>query len=73
MRVQRLPGAEDLPLPSYQTEGAAGADLRSAENGPLVIGPGDRAAVATGLVLEIPDGFEAQVRPRSGLAACATA
>jgi len=68
VRVQRLPGAEDLPLPSYQTEGAAGADLRSAENGPLVIGPGDRAAVATGLVLEIPDGYEAQVRPRSGLA-----
>ena len=69
VKVRRLPSAEDLPLPRYETDGAAGADLRSAEDGPLVIGPGDRAAVATGLVLEIPDGYEAQVRPRSGLAA----
>ncbi len=68
LRVRRLPGAEGLPLPSYETSRAAGADLRSAEPGPLIIGPGQRAAVRTGLVLEIPDGFEAQVRPRSGLA-----
>lgn len=68
LRVRRLPGAEGLPLPSYETNGAAGADLRSAEPGPLIIGPGQRAAVSTGLVLGIPDGFEAQVRPRSGLA-----
>jgi len=68
VRVRRLPSAAGLPLPGYETAGAAGADLRSAEAGPLEIAPGERVAVATGLVLEIPDGYEAQVRPRSGLA-----
>jgi len=50
------------------TAGAAGMDLSSAEDGPVTIGPGERAAVATGLALELPEGFEGQVRPRSGLA-----
>lgn len=68
VRIRRLAGTEDLPLPRYKTDGAAGADLCSAEAGALVLAPGDRAAVATGLVLEIPEGYEAQVRPRSGLA-----
>lgn len=66
--VRRLPHAEGLPLPDYATAGAAGADLRCAEAGTVVVAPGERVAVATGLVLEVPPGFEAQVRPRSGLA-----
>ena len=68
VRVRRLAHAEGLPLPGYATEGSAGADLRSAETGPIVVPPGERVAVATGLVVEIPKGHEAQVRPRSGLA-----
>jgi len=68
IRVRRLPHAEGLPLPEYATAGAAGADLRSAEAGAVELAPGARRAVATGLILEIPEGFEGQVRPRSGLA-----
>jgi dUTP pyrophosphatase len=68
VRVRRLPHAEGLPLPEYATAGSAGADLRSAEAEDVELPPGGRMAVATGLVLEIPDGYEAQVRPRSGLA-----
>ncbi len=60
-------GAESLP--EYQTAGAAGADLRALLAAEVVIPPGGRALVPTGLTLDIPDGFEAQVRPRSGLAA----
>lgn len=66
--VQRLPHAEGLELPSYATEGAAGADLSAAVETELELAPGERAAVPTGLVLEIPAGWEGQVRPRSGLA-----
>ena len=69
VRVRRLEHAVGLPLPSYASAGAAGADLCSAEPGSVVIAPGERVALATGLVIELPDGFEAQVRPRSGLAA----
>ena len=68
VRVVRLPGAEDLPLPHYATDGAAGADLAAAVDGELVIEPGARALVPTGLSIELPPGYEAQVRPRSGLA-----
>ena len=68
IRVRRLPHAEGLPLPGYATTGAAGADLCAAIEDDLTIEPGDREAVATGLVIEIPEGFEGQVRPRSGLA-----
>lgn len=68
VRVQKLPHGADIEMPSYATDGAAGADVRSAENGPLTIEPGRRAAVATGMVFEIPRGWEIQVRPRSGLA-----
>jgi dUTP pyrophosphatase len=67
--VLRLPHGADLPLPSYATDGAAGMDLRAAVEEPLVIPPGGRAAVPTGLAFAIPDGFEGQVRGRSGLAA----
>lgn len=68
--IVRLPHAEGLALPSYETAGAAGMDLRAAvpEDRPLLLVPGKRALVPTGLILEIPDGFEGQVRPRSGLA-----
>jgi dUTP pyrophosphatase len=69
VRVQRLEHATGLPLPDYASAGAAGADLCSAEAGAVMIAPGQRVALATGLIIEIPDGFEAQVRPRSGLAA----
>ncbi|MDE2561581.1 MAG: dUTP diphosphatase [Sphingomonadales bacterium] len=64
--VKRLPGNADLPLPAYATEGAAGMDVVSAED--VTLAPGARHAVATGLALAIPPGFEVQVRPRSGLA-----
>ena len=65
---KRLEGAGDLPLPAPATPGAAGIDLRSAVQGQLEIPPGERLAVATGFAVAIPRGFEAQVRPRSGLA-----
>jgi dUTP pyrophosphatase len=68
--VMRLPHGEGLPLPAYETEHAAGMDLRAAvpEDAPLTLRPGDRHAVPTGLAMAIPPGFEGQVRPRSGLA-----
>jgi dUTP pyrophosphatase len=69
--IQRLPHGEGLALPRYETEGAAGMDLIAAvpETEPLVLQPGARAIVPTGLAIALPKGFEAQVRPRSGLAA----
>lgn len=66
VRVKRLPHGEGLQLPEYATDGAAGMDVVSAED--VTIAPGARHAVATGLALAIPHGFEIQVRPRSGLA-----
>ena len=64
--VKRLPHGLDLPLPAYATDGAAGMDVLAAED--VTLAPGARHAVATGLALAIPAGFEVQVRPRSGLA-----
>jgi len=64
--VLRLPHGADLPLPAYATEGAAGMDVVAAEDAALM--PGQRAAIATGFALAIPNGYEVQVRPRSGLA-----
>ena len=66
--VVRLPHAGDLPLPAYATEGAAGMDLLAAVMSPVVIPPGGRMLVPTGLSIAIPPGYELQVRPRSGLA-----
>ena len=58
-----------LPLPGYETLGAAGADLRAnIKSGPIMLEPGERALVPTGLHMEIPPGYEVQIRPRSGLA-----
>jgi len=67
VRILRLPSNPDLPLPARQTEGAAGYDVASAE-ADFLLAPGERRAVATGLVFELPPGVEMQVRPRSGLA-----
>jgi dUTP pyrophosphatase len=67
--IVRLPHARDLPLPQYATTGSAGMDLSAAVEGDVAIAPGKRAMVPTGISIELPEGFEAQVRPRSGLAA----
>ena len=66
--IARLPGAEDLPLPNYATEGSAGCDLHACVEGERVLEPGERALVPTGVRIALPPGYEAQVRPRSGLA-----
>jgi len=69
VKVKRLrPGADPLPLPAYQTAQAAGMDLLADLDAPITLRPLERRAVPTGLALEIPEGFEAQIRPRSGLA-----
>lgn len=68
MRVKRLEGNRDIPLPSYETEGASGLDLRAAVQGELTLHPGQVRLVPTGLAISLPPGYEAQIRPRSGLA-----
>jgi dUTP pyrophosphatase len=70
VRVLQLPHGHDLPLPSYQSVLAAGLDLLAAVPAamPMTIAPGARALVPTGIAIALPAGFEAQVRPRSGLA-----
>lgn len=70
LRIQRLSHSEGLALPAYETAGSAGMDLRAAvaEDAPLTLAPGARALVPTGLKIALEPGFEAQVRPRSGLA-----
>ena len=68
LQIRRLPTSEGLPLPAYQTAGSAGMDLHAAVTEDLVIEPGRIVLVPTGLEVAIPDGFEGQVRPRSGLA-----
>jgi dUTP pyrophosphatase len=67
--IKKLPHAADLPLPAYATAHAAGMDLTAAIDAPLTLAPGSRAMVPTGLAIALPVGYEAQVRPRSGLAA----
>ena len=69
VEIKRLAHAKDLPLPTYATEGAAGFDLAAAVTAPVTLAPGARALVPTGFAMAVPPGFEAQVRPRSGLAA----
>lgn len=70
LKIVRLPHSEGLDLPSYETADAAGMDLRAAvsEGDPIKLKPGKRILVPTGLIMEIPSGFEGQIRPRSGLA-----
>ena len=69
IRFLRLPGAENLPLPTYQTKGASGLDVCAAVKEPKVLSPGEIALIPLGLSCAIPEGYELQVRPRSGLAA----
>ena len=70
VRVERLPHAEGLPLPAYETAGSAGMDLRAAlaDGETVVLEPGRRRLIPTGLKIALEPGFEAQIRPRSGLA-----
>ncbi len=70
VEVLQLPHGQDLPLPAYQTAHAAGMDLQAAvpDDAPVTLAPGQRALIPTGLAIALPPGFEAQVRPRSGLA-----
>lgn len=67
--IEQAEDARDLPLPTYATAGAAGMDLYAAVNEPLTLAPGERALISTGISISLPKGHEAQVRPRSGLAA----
>ena len=68
VKVKRLPGCEDLPLPRYESEGSSGMDLRAAVSQPVVLNPGDIKLIPTGISISLPLGYEAQIRPRSGLA-----
>jgi dUTP pyrophosphatase len=68
VQIRRLPGSEGLPLPAYMTASAAGMDLHAAIDADVAIAAGQIVLVPTGLEVAIPDGFEGQVRPRSGLA-----
>lgn len=69
VKITALPHGKDLPLPSYATEHSAGMDLLAAIDAPIELAPGDKMLVATGIAIALPHGFEAQIRPRSGLAA----
>ena len=66
--VQRLAHARDLPLPAYATPGSAGLDLLAAVDSEIELKPGARAAVPSGIAIALPTGYEAQIRPRSGVA-----
>lgn len=68
LRIRRRPGTDDLPLPAYMTDHAAGLDLHAANDEPIRVEPGDVKLVPTGLFVEIPPGCEGQIRARSGLA-----
>ncbi len=67
--IRQLPNGEGLPLPAYATAQSSGLDLAAALDEDIVIGPGKHTVIPTGVAIALPDGFEAQVRPRSGLAA----
>jgi len=68
VRIKRVRPGEDIPLPGYMTTHSAGMDIYAYPEGDMVLKPGERALVPTGIALELPDGYEAQIRPRSGLA-----
>ncbi|MCC5906069.1 MAG: dUTP diphosphatase [Balneolaceae bacterium] len=65
---QKLDHAADLPYPGYETSGSAGMDIRAANSEPVNLKPGERALIPTGFKMALPEGYEAQIRPRSGLA-----
>lgn len=66
--IKKLEHAEDLPLPGYESVSAAGMDIRAALDAPIIINPGERKLIPTGIQMALPEGYEAQIRPRSGLA-----
>lgn len=68
VKIQKLPHGEGIDLPFYATTHAAGADLRAAIDEDIIINPGEHTLIRTGFAMALPDNFEAQVRPRSGLA-----
>ncbi|MFQ5519026.1 MAG: dUTP diphosphatase, partial [Mariprofundus sp.] len=68
VQIQKLPHGEGIDLPFYATSHAAGADVRAAIDADLVIEPGEKALIKTGFAMALPDNYEAQIRPRSGLA-----
>jgi len=68
VHIQKLPHGENIDLPFYATTHAAGADLRAAIDADMIIEPGDHALIKTGFAMALPDHYEAQIRPRSGLA-----
>jgi len=68
IQIQRLPHGADLPLPAYATPASAGMDLLAAIDTPLTLAPGERCIVPSGIAIALPIGYEAQIRPRSGLA-----
>ena len=68
VEITREPDCGDLPLPSYETDHAAGMDLRAALTEPVTLAPGERTLIPTGIRIALPEGYEAQIRPRSGLA-----
>ncbi len=68
VKVKRLDNNRDLPLPSYQSDGSSGLDLRAAIGDAVTLQPGDIRLIPTGLSISLPQGYEAQIRPRSGLA-----
>ncbi len=66
--IKKKPGCEDIPLPTYMTENAAGMDIYAAVESDTIVLPGERILIPTGIFIALPEGYEAQVRPRSGLA-----
>ena len=68
IKIKRLGDATDLPLPSYESEGSSGMDIRASVKEPLLLNPGEIRLIPTGLAVSVPHGYEAQIRPRSGLA-----
>jgi dUTP pyrophosphatase len=68
VKIKRLSEMSDLPLPSYESEGASGMDLRASVKEPVLLNPGEIRLIPTGLAVAVPHGYEAQIRPRSGLA-----
>ncbi|MCD6296477.1 MAG: dUTP diphosphatase [Deltaproteobacteria bacterium] len=68
VKITRLEGNKDLPLPEYESEGSSGMDIRAAVKEPVVLKPGEISLIPTGLSVSVPPGYEAQMRPRSGLA-----
>ena len=68
IRIKRKPGCEDLPLPKYMSQGSSGMDLYADVQGDVTLNPGERKLISSGIFMSLPEGFEAQTRPRSGLA-----